>query len=331
MAKDKRDPDTETPPEPETLRWHLVRFSEWQRIKHYAERTVLDRHKCLVLFLDWAEARSLERPHQITLPILERYAQHLHHYRKRNGQPLNVRTQHGRLLAIRALFKYLTKQKVVLYNPAAELELPRTGTRIPRAVLTATETAQILAQPDVSELLGLRDRAILEVLYSSGIRRAELVNLAIYDLDYERGTLLVRAGKGDKDRMVAIGERALAWVDKYLTHARPDLLVPPDDHTLFLSGRGAALKHDYLSQIVSRYVDAANIGKRGACHALRHAMATQMHDNGADIRHLQAQLGHAELSTTAIYTQVSIRKLKEVHDKTHPAEMKPDTPPTEET
>jgi integrase/recombinase XerD len=250
---------------------------------------------------------------------LKRSGTRLITYRKKNGQPLNVRTQFGPLTPIRAPFKYLVKQRVLVNNPASELELPRIGHRLPRAVLTPVETELVLAQADVSDLLGLRDRAIMEVLYSTGLRRAEAAGLSIHDVDFERGTVLVRAGKGNRDRMVAIGERALGWVDKYLRDVRPELVVPPDDKTLFLNNLGRAIGLHYLSQLVGRYVEAADIGKRGACHALRHSMATQMHDNGADIRHIQAQLGHAELNTTAIYTRVSIRKLKDVHDTTHPA------------
>ena len=153
--------------------------------------------------------------------------------------------------------------------------------------------------------MGLRDRAILETLYSTGMRRLELIGLSCYDLDRERGTVMIRQGKGKKDRMIPIGERALAWIDQYLESARPDLVVGQDDGTLFLTNAGEAFTPDRLTQMVRDYVDAADIGKRGSCHLFRHTMATLMLENGADIRFIQAMLGHAELSTTQIYTQVS--------------------------
>ena len=130
--------------------------------------------------------------------------------------------------------------------------------------------------------------------------------------------MMVRQGKGKKDRMVPIGERAIAWLERYLGDARPGLMVPPDDGTLFLGATGEELSPNRLTQLVRGYVDAADIGKRGSCHLFRHTMATLMLENGADIRYIQEMLGHAELSTTQIYTQVSIRRLKHVHTLTHP-------------
>ncbi len=187
-----------------------------------------------------------------------------------------------------------------------------------RAPAPATRCAADGWKPSGAEQMGLRDRAILETLYSTGIRRMEVVNLTVYDLDMERGTLMVRQGKGKKDRMVPIGERAVAWLERYLNDTRPGLVVPPDDATFFLTSSGEPLSPSRLTQLVREYVDAAEIGKRGACHLFRHTMATLMLENGADIRYIQEMLGHAELSTTQIYTRVSIRRLKTVHALTHP-------------
>ena len=158
----------------------------------------------------------------------------------------------------------------------------------------------------------------METLYSTGMRRRELANLKVYDLDTERGTVTIRQGKGKKDRMIPIGERAAAWMEKYIREARPKLVVEPDDHTVFLSNAGEPFCLDHLSDLVREHVDAANIGKRGACHMIRHTMATLMLDNGADTRYIQEMLGHADLKTTQIYTQVSIRQLKRIHAATHP-------------
>jgi len=221
-----------------------------------------------------------------------------------------------------------------LFFPASELELPRLERRLPKHVLTIRESETVLATTNVSEPLGLRDRAILETLYSTGIRRMEVVNLKLYDMDVDRGTLMVRQGKGKKDRMVPIGKRAIGWIEKYLTEVRPRLIIDPNDVTLFLTHLGQGFTTNRLTQLVREYVDAADIGKRGSCHLFRHTMATLMLENGADIRFIQAMLGHAKLETTQIYTQVSIRKLKEIHEATHPAKMNreeidalPDDPP----
>lgn len=160
---------------------------------------------------------------------------------------------------------------------------------------------------------------MLETLYSTGIRRLELIQLKVIDVDSERGTLLVRMGKGKKDRMIPIGERAVRWIEKYLNETRPELTTGSDEGILFLNKLGLALGKNRLTSLVRSYVEAAKIGKKGSCHLFRHSMATLMLENGADIRFIQAMLGHAELSTTEIYTQVSIKKLKEVHTLTHPA------------
>jgi integrase/recombinase XerD len=222
---------------------------------------------------------------------------------------------------LRVWFRWLSRERHILHNPASELELPRLEHRLPKHVLTVAEVEAVLAQPDVHDPLGLRDRAIVETLYSTGMRRLELAHLKLYDLDTERGTVMIRQGKGKKDRMIPIGERAAAWIDKYVREARPHLVVEPDDGTVFLSSAGEPFSIDHLSDLVRGYVDAAKIGKRGACHLFRHTMATLMLEGGADIRFIQAMLGHADLSTTQIYTLVSIRKLKEIHTATHPARM----------
>jgi len=307
------------PAHPEGLASAALAYLEWMRVKNYSERTVENRELYLAYFIDWCEERGLNRPSEITKPILERYQRTLYYYRKKDGRPLSFRSQNARLVPVRAYFKFLARQNLILYNPAADLDLPRIEHRLPKHVLSVAEAEQVLAQADVSEPLGLRDRAILELFYSTGIRRMEAIGLQLYDLDAERGTLIVRQGKGKKDRVVPIGERAAAWVEKYVLEVRGQLLVPPDDGTLFLTKDGEAFTRNRMSQLVREYVDAAKIGKRGSCHLFRHTMATLMLEHGADIRYIQQMLGHAKLETTQIYTQVSIRQLKAIHDATHPA------------
>ena len=296
-------------------------FIEWMRVTNYSERTVEGRMLALAYFAAFLLERGVSRPVEVTRPVIERYQRHLYHARKKDGQPLSFRYQHGRLTPVRAFFKWLSKNRHILANPASEIDLPKLERRLPRHVLSITEAEQVLAQADPATAHGVRDRAILEVLYSTGIRRTELVNLALYDIDAERGTLMVRQGKGKKDRMIPIGDRALAWLDKYLIEVRPTLASAPDDGVLFLTAQGEAFTPNRLTQLARDYVAKADLGKAGACHLFRHTMATLMLENGADIRFIQQMLGHAELSTTEIYTQVSIRALKEVHARTHPAKL----------
>ncbi len=305
--------------DPEGLAAWMTQFLQDLREKNYAQATVERREDYLGLFLDWCKERELGRPLDITRPILERYQRHLFYHRKADGNPLSFRSQVNRLLPLRAFFKWLARRNVILYNPAGELDLPRVERRLPKAVLTAEEAELVLDQVDPDDPLGIRDRAILETFYSTGLRRMEVANLKVFDLDRERGTAMVRQGKGKKDRMVPIGERAIAWTEKYLLEVRPELVVDLDEGFLFLTHRGEAFTPDRLTQMVGRYVEAADIGKQGACHLFRHTMATIMLENGADVRFIQEMLGHADLSSTQIYTQVAIRKLKEIHTATHPS------------
>jgi len=299
----------------------LSPFLSWLAERNYSPRTIGNRLEMLNGFIDWAEERGLTRPQEVTRPILERYQRWLYLYRKANNEPLSVRSQRGYLSAIRAWFKWMTQQHQLLYNPAADLEMPRQEKRLPRHILTAAEADQIMNVPDTQTALGIRDRAILETLYSTGMRRMELIGLDIHSIDLERGTVMIRQGKGKKDRMIPIGDRAIAWIEKYRDEVRPELVLGHDAGILFLTAQGEAFSPNRLTQLVRRQIDAANIGKRGSCHLFRHTMATLMLENGADIRFIQAMLGHAELSTTQIYTQVSIKMLKQIHSQTHPARL----------
>lgn len=305
----------------DSLYAHLVRFTAWQQEKNYSAATIEAREVYIRYFLLWCLDRGLNRPQDITKPILERYQRYLFLYRKEDGQPLTTRSQHTRITPLRAFFKWLARHNHILYNPASELELPRLERRLPKHVLTIREAETVLAQPDLGTPTGIRDRAMLETLYSTGMRRMELLQLHLHDVDADRGTVMIRQGKGKRDRMIPIGERALAWIAKYRDDVRPELAAGSDDGTLFLSNLGERFTPNRLTQLVRDHVNAAGIGKTGACHLFRHTMATLMLENGADIRFIQAMLGHADLSTTQIYTQVSIRMLKDIHTATHPGRV----------
>ncbi|MCP3880421.1 MAG: site-specific tyrosine recombinase XerC [Sulfitobacter sp.] len=306
------------PNDPDGMAAYLNRYLDWLRINNYSPATVKGREHYLSVFIVWCDERSLKRPNEITKPILERYQRHLYLYRKKDGEPLSFRSQHSHLVPVRAWFKWLTRQNHILYNPASELDLPRLEKRLPKHVLNQAEAETVLNQPDITDPLGIRDRAILETLYSTGMRRMELIGLKLYDIDIDRGTIMIRQGKGKKDRMIPIGDRALAWIDKYLTEVRSELVSGLDDGVLYLTNLSEAFTANRLTQMVRNYVNQAETGKSGACHLFRHTMATLMLEHGADIRFIQEMLGHADVSTTQIYTQVSIRQLKEIHSATHP-------------
>jgi integrase/recombinase XerD len=295
-----------------------ARYTQYLAARNYSPFTIEQRTTAIGAFITWAFVRGVERPQEVTLPILERYQRHLFHHRKADGEPLTFRTQIARLVPIRAFFKWLTRERVVLFNPAADLELPRGEKRLPATILSPGEVEAVMALPDIATPQGLRDRTILEVLYATGLRRLEITRLRVFDVDYGRKLIVVRKGKGNKDRLVPTGERALSWLEAYRDKARPQLVAAADDGVLFLTAKGAPLNPKKLTGRIGAYVSAAGLNKSGSCHLFRHTMATLMLENGADIRFIQAMLGHESLDTTQIYAQVGIAKLAAVHAATHP-------------
>ncbi|HTX00381.1 MAG TPA: tyrosine-type recombinase/integrase [Acidimicrobiales bacterium] len=252
---------------------------------------------------------------------LASYQRHLFLHRSAVGAPLSFRTQAQRLIATtKGFFAHLAAEGTTPYDLAAGIVLPKAEHRLPEGVLSAEEAEAVLAVPDTTTTLGLRDRAMLEVFYSSAIRRAELIALRVHDVDVARRTLFVRQGKGGRDRHVPVGSRALAWLRRYLDDARPQLVRRISDETLFLSSTGGRLAPDVVSRTVTAYVRAGEPGRKGSCHLFRHSTATLMLDNGADVRYVGELLGHVKLEATQLYTRVSIAKLRQVHAACHPAE-----------
>ncbi len=302
----------------------LVRYMEehfeWMLVTGYSPDTVRARRVSIRKFIGWADERGLDDPTDITRPMLERYQRYLFYYRKDDGSPLTISMQYQYLAPLKTWFKWLSRQHHILANPAADLDLPKQPKCLPRSVPSVQEVEAILSEAEPGSAQGLRDRAMLETLYATGLRRMELPGVAIYDVDLNRGVLWVRHGKGKRERVVPLGDRAMAWLDKYLTESRPQLLTGDTD-ALFLTDYGEPVAPHYVADKVKRYMQFAGVNKTGSTHLLRHACATHMLEGGADIRFIQEMLGHANLQTTEIYTHVSIDKLIAVHGATHPSRL----------
>jgi len=312
---------------PDALALWSDAYLESLAARNYSPGTLEGRRDALKVFLGWCAERGLSQAGQITRPILESFQRWLWRYQKANGQRLGWSTQRARLGTLKDWFRWLARQNVLVHNPASELELPRMEKRLPTAALSLTQVEALLAVPNVGDPLGVRDRAMLELFYSCGVRRAELCRLELPDLNTERRTLTIRRGKGRKDRVVPVGARAVAWLERYLKEVRPRLCLDTRTPALFLTGYGGAFNPDVLSRMVAGWMKQA--GLKGSCHLLRHTCATHMLEGGADIRYIQQLLGHEKLETTAIYTEVSIRQLQEVHARCHPSARLPETPATE--
>jgi len=291
----------------------------WMRVHNYADTTIDCRRRYLRYFTGFCQQHGVDEVRAVTFELLQNYQRQLFEHRKRGGQPLTVATQVQRLVPVCHFFSWLRRCGQLDANPAGDLLMPRPDRRLPEATLSTTEMAALLEQPDLSRPLGLRDRAILEVFYSCALRRQELIELTVRDVDFERATVFVRRGKGSKDRYVPIGERALFWLRLYLDLARPRFTSDQAAGQLFLSSVGTPICPDWLSRKVRRYLHEADIDKKGSCHLLRHTVATLLLEGGADIRYVAEMLGHTRLETTQRYTHVSIDRLRTIHTATHPA------------
>jgi integrase/recombinase XerD len=287
--------------------------------RNYSPASIEANKWALRSFLRWAGSHHFRSPAEFTKPTLEKYQHWLCVYTKEDGCPLGVTSQRNKLGALQRFFAWLCRENLIPANPASDLELPRKPYRpLPKA-LSHAEIKRLMRLPDTTDPVGIRDRTILETLYATGIRRSELVHLDLEDWETEQQCLRIRKGKGGKDRLVPTGPKLHRWLKRYLKHSRPRLEVSESEPSLFLSGYGERLSPAYIGNWVSRTMKTAGIQKTGACHLLRHSCATHMLENGADIRFIAQLLGHVRLETTAIYTQVCIKSLKEVHARTHPS------------
>jgi integrase/recombinase XerD len=271
------------------------------------------------LFIDYLAELGITNLADADRKTLAEYQLHVS-LERHKGRNLAHITQRNRIVCLKSFYRFLVKNAAVISDPTTELELPRVRDQLPPNVLTKKEVARLLGKPDSSTVFGMRDRAILELLYSSGIRVSELTGLALEDLDLRGGELRV-LGKGNTERLVPIGEVACDYLGVYLKASRP-ALAPPRERTLFVTARGKRFQATNLVAIVREYGRRAGIHKRVTPHALRHTCATHLLKGKADIRQIQRILGHASIATTQRYTKVEITDLKEVLRRCHPRERK---------
>lgn len=298
----------------------LVFYLTVCRAKGQAESTVIGKEASLSSFIKWAAANHIYDVDKVNVDLLDSYQQYLNGYRKhRTTEPLCRATIRYRLTAVKVMIRMLFIKHVISDNNLEYFELPKVGRCLPKPVLSEKEVVKVLQQSEHYGLRGIRDRAIMETYYASGIRRFELGRLTLGDIDFTQYQLRVVQGKGFKDRYVPLAKSACFWVYRYLKEVRVTLANESSGKVLFLANSGKPFRAAQLSELVAKYIKLADIRKSGACNQYRHAAATHMVDNGADIRHVQAFLGHADLSTTQVYVHVSMMKLREVYNKTHPS------------
>lgn len=271
-----------------------------------SENTLKAYNSDLSDFARWLAARELDLL-QVDTSRLMSYL---------SSRPASARTSARRLSSLRRLYQYLVRDGRCAMDPAMDIDAPRLGRALPKS-LTEAEVEHLLMAPDTESTLGLRDRAMLETLYATGLRVSELVSLRLDQLNLRQGVVRIR-GKGDKERLVPLGEEAVFWVQKYLTDARQELFPQRPDATLFPSTRGKAMQRQTFWHAIRRYGLKAGIKGRISPHVLRHAFATHLLNHGADLRVVQMLLGHSDISTTQIYTHVARERLKKLHATHHP-------------
>lgn len=295
-------------------RW-LDSFAKDLSARGFAARSQEGYTGAVGFFLGYLKTQHVDDPQDLTPTVIEAYQGQLFERRNRDGHRLALSTQAIHLAAVRSFCAFLTRRGVVLLDPARDLVLPKVVRKLPRSILTREETIRFLRAIRTKDLLGLRDRAIFETLYSTGLRVTELIRLIPQDLDLEEGFLQVRVGKGGRGRVIPLGKVAVAWIRRYLDATRDDR--SPGD-PLFISLRGSPLIRGHLAARARRVAKRAGIDKRVTCHTFRITCATHMLQGRASLRHIQELLGHSSPTTTQIYAQVDIQDLKRVHQRCHP-------------
>jgi integrase/recombinase XerD len=294
-------------------------YLNWCLVKGLSSATVRIKKDCLAAFAAYLWSRDVSDFASVTRQAFEDYRAHL---RARLGiktkRPLSPSTVTLHIGSLVCFFRWLCKRKLIVVNPAFGIHYVKKTNRLPHRVFTEKEMEAILSAPDTGTPVGLRDRAALELLYSTGIRSRELFNLNLYDVNYIEGTLTIHFGKGGKSRVVPVGRTALEYVGRYVNTARPRIIRDSREPALFVSWMGRRMGNGSLNYRARSYAQRAGVGRCFGLHAFRHAFATHMIRGGADVQLVQAMLGHTTIVTTQIYTRVCPVDLKEVHRRSLP-------------
>jgi len=297
---------------------YFDKFKSYIKSENLSQRTIKSYLNNIGLFSRYLKEKGIEKIEDISRDVIDQYQIDISIKNIYTKQYLSLKTQMCRLCALIKFFKFLYEKAIIETNPISHIKLPKVPKRQISNFLTYKEVLSILKAASNKDLLGLRDRAILELLYSVGLRNEELRNLTINDIDFNNQIIRI-IGKGNKERIIPIGKVALDYIQEYIQKARPFLTKHPTD-ILFLSKRGNKLCEDIPPHIVRKYKAKTGITKYINAHTFRHSMATHLLLRGMDIRSLQEILGHSSIETTQIYTHVTLKDLKKVYAKTHPRE-----------
>ncbi|QTL36556.1 tyrosine-type recombinase/integrase [Pseudoalteromonas viridis] len=283
-----------------------------------SDKTVAAKASNLSLFSAWCEQHQVSSVMDIDLAICEHYQCFLNQYRTRSGQRLCRGTIRNRLTAVKLFLRALFNRSLITDSGFEKLELPRCGRVLPRPVLSMDEVKRIIHQPDTETAAGVRDAVMLELYYATALRRSELADLTMDNLDLPQQQLKVCHGKGFKDRLVPIAPDTCEKLRVYINQIRPKLTTLCSGNTVFVATVGKPFRPTQLSELIAGYIKKAGITKGGACNQLRHAAATHLYEGGADLRAIQMILGHADISTTQVYVHVSLCHVRKIYLRAHP-------------
>jgi integrase/recombinase XerD len=297
----------------------IAEFKNQLKARGYAESTVLWYGVSLDQFKRYLDDKGIRDIRQVNHPMILDYQEHL------MTLPLAMETKAVRIRAVKRLFEGLAEAHKLLINPTEGIvETSRRNRKI-GTVLTLDEVKKLLAQPNLAKPTHIRDRAIMETFYSTGIRLNELISLEVYDVDLKEKIIFIRKGKGNKQRVVPMGKHAAGYIREYIEKARPrHARKNPRERRLFLTDSGRPLTKLNVEQFIRKYRIEAGIKKPASPHALRRTCATHLLQQGADIRYVQELLGHKDLRTTQQYTKVMPLEVKKVHDNAHPNNRRQD-------
>lgn len=301
------------------LESYLHNYVKELQLHRYSRGYQDGAQRVLTLFFSHLREKGVEDIRAVSEEHLLSFLRFLRECKTKYDRPFALWTQSAYVSAIRRFFAFLDKRSVILRNPAEHIRAPR-AKRLPRTKLSRNQVQQLLETPSPTSTLGVRDRAILETFYGTGVRLSECVRLDVSDADLQGRTLWVRDGKGRKDRLVPIPGQTAKALERYASDARPYLVHDPMEQAFFLSQNGRRLSPPSIQAKLRDYGKAAGVPHRVHPHVLRHAYATHLLERGADIRHIQELLGHSFLQTTALYTQVEPKDLRKVMKKAHPRE-----------
>lgn len=296
------------------------RFRQDLEISNKSQRTINNYLWSLERFLNYLSELHIYSVLEVNKNVVLNYQKHLHYYINKKGKSDTPESQNKHLQAVKMFFHFLKEKDYIPQDPSQDIAYAKQPITLPRSILTKKEAKKMLQQPNTNTPLGFRNRTILELLYSTGIRRDELRNLTVEDVNLQDGYLRINSGKGNVDRVIPVGAIALKYLQNYILEIRPILTNNSNRKELFISRKGSKLGKNTPGLLIEKYAKLAKIEKTITPHTWRHTCATHMLQNNANIRHVQELLGHRSLESTQRYTQLTIIDLKQTHKKHHPRE-----------